>query len=339
MKLPSTLGAFLCAALALAVAAPLRAAPAEVIDLASIQPRCDPPHFALRADKSACDPVPASLAKLSRDECQKVPGARWDADACKPETDTKKFPKPHCGSQLADLSWNADKKSCQVVRDTPRSSLGDFVGDCFKVHSPPPEGIGNGLAAGTHFIVESQTRVAGEDKELVVSPARVVRLPVLGTHLYCENTGEREFRVNASTLIASGAHRYGWSYGVLTLPFKYHRHDKSFTPGALNVGPFLGRRWGSAGSAVTLAAAATLGSVRGELRDADGNITGTPDLAAVSVAVGLMYDVSKNPDLKPFKLGVFWGNDRVSTNDAVKYPHNRKPWIAFQIGYDFTDTK
>lgn len=314
----------------------VQAAPAEVVDLADITPRCDKP-FELNDEKSACRPNDDSFARLSQADCERTVGAAWDAGACKPAADAAQFPKPHCGSQLADLAYDAQKKSCQVVRGTPRSSLGDFVGDCFKVQSPPPEGIGNGLASGSYFVVESQTRIAGDDKELVVSPAKPFDL--FGLHLACRYTGAREFRVNASTLVASGAHRYGWSYGVLILPFKYHRHDKSFTPGSLNVGPFLGRRWGSAGSAITLAAAATVGSVRGEERDAAGNVTGTPDLTAFSVALGLMYDVSKNPDLKPFKMGVFWGNDRVSQTDAVKYVHNRKPWVAFQIGFDFTDTK
>jgi hypothetical protein len=126
---------------------------------------------------------------------------------------------------------------------------------------------------------------------------------------------------------------------VLSLPFKYHAHDKSFTPGALNIGPYLGRRWGSSGSAITAALAAAIGSVRGEVRDAQGNITGTPDVTAFSMAVGLMLDVSKNPDFKPFKVGLFYGIDRVNADDAVKYKHNRKPWVAFQIGYDFTDNK
>lgn len=41
----------------------------------------------------------------------------------------------------------------------------------------------------------------------------------------------------------------------------------------------------------------------------------------------------------PFKVGWFHGSDRVNSDNAVKYKSNRKPWVAFQIGYDFTDNK
>lgn len=316
-------------------AASVQAAPAEVIDLSAIEAQCDGP-FKLSADKTKCEPDSAALAKLKEADCGKAQGTTWDSGACK-AADAAKHPAPNCGSKLSDLVYNAKTKTCQVVRETPRSSLGDFVGDCFKIHSPPPEGMDNALEQGQYFIVESQTRTANDDKELIVSPAKSNGL--MGWNLWCSSTGGRERRVSASTLIASGAHRYGWSYGVLTLPFKYYKHDKSFSQGVINVGPFLGRRWGSAGSAITAAVAATVGSVKGEVRDAQGNITSTPDLTSFSVAIGLMLDVSKNPDLKPFKMGLFYGNDRVNRSNSIQYPHDRKPWMAFQIGYDFTDTK
>ncbi len=321
-----------------------RAAAAEVVELASIKPKCNAP-FKVKADFSACEANTDEFADLkssvkAKGDCDKIIGAVWLNDACVVNPDASKFPKPDCGSKLPDLAYNADKKSCQVVRDTPRSSLGDFVGDCFKIHSPPPQaadGVDDGLRAGMHFFVESQTKLANDDKELVVSPAKPVGLP--GWTLWCSSTGERERRMTASTLINSGAHRYGWSYGVLTVPFKYYRSTHSFGSGALNVGPFLGRRWGAAGSSVTAALAATLGSVKGEERDANNAITATPDLVAFSFALGLMLDVSKNPDLKPFKVGLFWGSDRVNAGDRIKFPNNKKHWLAFQIGYDFTDTK
>jgi hypothetical protein len=321
-----------------------RAAPAEVVDLAAIAPQCHSP-FKIKKDLSACEEDQNEFVKLKasvkvKADCEKVVGAMWSNDACVLNTDVSSYPKPDCGSKLPDLAYNADKKSCQVVRDTPRSSLGDYVGDCFKIHSPPPQaadGVDDGLRAGMHFFVESQTKLGKDDKELVVSPAEPVRLG--NWTLWCSSTGERERRMTASTLINSGAHRYGWSYGVLTVPFKYYRSSHSFGSGALNVGPFLGRRWGSSGSSVTAALAATLGSVKGEERDANNAITATPDLTAFSFALGLMLDVSKNPDLKPFKVGIFWGSDRVNGGDKVKFPNNKKHWLAFQIGYDFTDTK
>jgi hypothetical protein len=66
-------------------------------------------------------------------------------------------------------------------------------------------------------------------------------------------------------------------------------------------------------------------------------VTGTPDLMAFSVAAGWMYDISKAPGTKPFKIGFFVGQDRVSRDKAVTYKQNGHGWVAFQIGFDFTD--
>jgi hypothetical protein len=50
-----------------------------------------------------------------------------------------------------------------------------------------------------------------------------------------------------------------------------------------------------------------------------------------------MYDISKAPGTKPFKIGVFFGQDRVGRDNAVSYRQNGRGWAAFQIGFDFTD--
>jgi hypothetical protein len=142
--------------------------------------------------------------------------------------------------------------------------------------------------------------------------------------------------VKASDLIALGARRIGWTYGVLALPYKYYEGTRSFA-GQISLGPYIGRRYGSPGSAVTIALAAAIGSVKGEVRDADNNVTSTPDLQAYSIAGGVMWDISKAPDIKPFKLGLFVGADTVAKDKVVKFPNDRKLWIAFQVGFDFTD--
>ena len=306
-------------------------AQAQTIDLSKLKPFCDSP-FKLSAAGDSCEPVTAEIEKIKTAPKCAGPSLKWDADKC--TSVAGKEPEPTCGNDLPDLVVK-DKK-CVVQRTTPRSSLGDFVGDCLHLIALPPEG-GEGLSANSYWNVESQTVMPNEDKRLVVAPA--TPFPGQDFVLFCKTTGEQQRYVPASAFIRAGAHRYGWAYGVLVLPFKAYPHDKSFTPGTLSVGPYLGRRWGSSGSAITAAVAAAVGSVRGEVRDAAGNITSTPDLTAFSWAVGLMLDVSKNPDLKPFKVGFFYGTDRVNPDSAVKYKNNLKPWIAFQIGYDFTDSK
>jgi hypothetical protein len=144
------------------------------------------------------------------------------------------------------------------------------------------------------------------------------------------------FDVKASELTGLGADRAGWAFGVLAVPFKYYSSGRAFGSGT-SIGPYFGRRWGTPGSAYTFAVAATIGSVKGEVRDADDNITSTPDLQAFSLATGFMWDIAKAPEVRPFKLGVFVGADWVSSDRVVQFRQNRKPWIAFQIGFDFLD--
>jgi len=35
--------------------------------------------------------------------------------------------------------------------------------------------------------------------------------------------------------------------------------------------------------------------------------------------------------------GFFVGADWVGSSNVVKYKHNRKPWVALQVGFDFLD--
>lgn len=321
----------------LAMAWPVAAAPAEVIELADLKPLCRDP-FDFDPTSGSCKVNSIKLGqRQSEAQCQ-VPGLKWTGTACTAPTDlAKDVPAPECGNRLPDLAYNAKTKECHVVRDTPRSAMGDYVGDCFKIIAvPSPNTLP--FAVGEHIEVQSQRALTGDDKELTVSVSK--RATLLGftdmTYGCGQNTGPLT-TIRASKLAEVGAHRYGYTYGVLTLPFKYYPGDKSILAGGLAIGPYFGRRWGQPGSAVTFAVAATLGSVKGEVRDAADKVTSTPDLTAFSVAAGLMWDVSKNPNTKAFKIGLFYGKDRVSSNDTVKFKQNGKPWVAFQIGYDFTD--
>jgi hypothetical protein len=314
------------------------AASGDAADQTKITVRCDG-LFHFDDKKNACVVTDESKFKtLDEEACKRTIGAKWASTGCKSGEPTT-FPAPNCGTAVVGLEYNTKDKACQIARGTPRSAQGDYVGDCFKIVASPPEGLALNLPENTYWNVMSQAPLGEKDKELIVAPAAPIdpSLGLLDLSFGCREKRGASQRVSASSLIATGAHRYGWAYGVLVLPFKYHRHDKSFTPGTLTIGPYLGRRWGSAGSGFTAAMAATLGSVRGEERNAQGAITATPDLTAFSWALGGMLDVSKNPDLRPFKVGLFWGSDRVNGSDAVTYKHNRKHWLAFQIGFDFTD--
>jgi hypothetical protein len=329
--------------LALLLPTAIQAQTAQVISL-DIKGDCGN-AFKLDAATGSCTPDTDKLTSLNTPElCNATAGTLWQtatngqAAACIAAVDKATWPTVSCGSTIDDLQWDKTGKACVIVRKTPTSALSDYVGDCFQQKSEPVEG--SGLPARSrhrYLLVESQRAISSGDKELVVAPA--TPSGPFGWTWGCKETGEKQLKVKASDLVQSGAHRYGWSYGVLTVPFKFHPGGADKLTTSANIGPFIGRRWGSAGSAITAVVAATLGSVQGEVRDSAGAVTDTPQLMAYSVAGGLLMDVSKNPDLKPFKLGLIFGKDRVSTSDRIKYPNSGKHWFAFQIGYDFTDAR
>lgn len=297
---------------------------AQVIDLSKIQPSCNGPYEFKGGVCVVADDKLATLA--TQDACKTAAGVEWKEGKCEP---AKEPPAATCGDALPDLVVKDNK--CVIDRKVPRSSQGAYEGDCFQV-AATAESNPYKLVAGRRYEVESQRDENGE-KILRVAEAK----PVwgFGPSYFCEVRGGVVRDVPLSEFTKIGAERLGWTYGMLTLPFKYYPGDKSLK-GAGALGPYVGRRSGASGSAITFAGTAAVGAVQGEATDANGNVT-TPSLFAISLAFGWMYDISKTPGGKPFKIGFFVGKDFVGADNAAKYRHNRKTWIAFQIGFDFTD--
>ncbi|HET7794507.1 MAG TPA: hypothetical protein VFL64_14080, partial [Rhizobacter sp.] len=181
------------------------AAPAQAIDVASITPKCEEP-FRINADASGCEADRIAFSKIkAKEACDRIAGAAWKDNACTAGSDSTKLPSPSCGTALPDLSYNAEKKACQVVHDVPRSGTGDYVGDCFRIIAAPPDGLDINLPEETYWSVVSQARLGSDDQELVVAPADPVRL---GLTVGCSHRqGSKAQRVKASSLITYGAHR------------------------------------------------------------------------------------------------------------------------------------
>jgi hypothetical protein len=290
----------------------------------NIEAKCTSPYYKPKPAAGKCEPDQEKISALTKATCV-GPGITFKGEKCVP---SEKAPAPECGDVLPDLVLKDGK--CVVDRKVPRSATADYVGDCFEIYARTADGDTAGYPSDTTVKVLSQRALGEFDRSLTVAPAD-------RGFLSCDVRKDSvATTVKASELIEIGAKRVGWAYGVLALPFKYYAHDKSFGSG-LSLGPYIGRRWGTPGSAYTFALAATIGTVKGEVRDAQGNITSTPDLQAYSYAAGFMWDISKAQNIKPFKVGVFVGRDLVGSDDVVKFDNNRKTWIAFQIGFDFTD--
>lgn len=296
------------------------------VDLGAIKPSCGTP-FKYDEAKKACVGDTAALGAI-KDAGRCVPADRltFAAGAC--SVKAGKEPAPVCDSPIATLTLTVRDGKCVADRAIPRSALGDYEGDCFRIAavpaSPSPDVTGGDLLK-----VLSQTN-AGDDRILSVADAEWGFFGCQAKH------GAPRRQLLASELNALGPYRYGWSYGFLTLPFKFYlgaRTIGSPTP----LGGFVGWRTGHASSALTFAVSAGLGTVKGEVRDAAGNVTSTPDLSALSYGAGLMWDIRKSTANRPFKIGLFAGADRVSADKVVTFPQNGKTWLAFQVGFDFAD--
>jgi hypothetical protein len=301
------------------------------------KPNQCPAHFDYQPADGSCKGIKDEIAALKGDLCA-GDGVRADKNGLCVAVDPA--PAPQCkaiAGRSAKISGAGARAQCSYEATLAISGLGDYVGDCFATPIAP---AGSGLKAGGHYLVTGQQDAGDKDRELTIVDGTDPHWYKLGCKAAQSGSVHR---VLASGLIESGAKRKGYAYGFLTMPYKYFPSDKSFETG-VPIGGYLGWRSGQAGSGKTVAAAVTLGSVKANTvdpnqRDAAGNklVTGNADVAALSFAFGGMFDLLKSPAGKPFKAGVFVGWDFVNEDPGIDYRHNRKPWIAIQLGYDFTD--
>jgi hypothetical protein len=239
-------------------------------------------------------------------------------------------------------------KASDALASSPKSARGDYVGDCFIIKNKIPV---LPSSDSRQWIVTSQDNATPEDPTLTLVPAsdwgpgfipemlqRI--LPIGGCNPKTSST--EMAKLPASTLQDHGAIRRGFVYGVLTTPYKYYPSDKQFEAG-LPIGPYLGWRIGQSGVGGTFVAALTLGSVKASTLEPDPSdstktrVTGSTNVMAMSGAVGLVFDITRNSATSPFKVGLLVGQDFVNDTPNIRYDHNRKRWMAVQIGYDFTD--
>jgi hypothetical protein len=213
----------------------------------------------------------------------------------------------------------------------PTSSNDDYRGDCFHLHV--------------------ETTIIENGKQRTLQPGWYLTLKQDGENLHLlkvESQGficsssKPSFESNGSTHpievsmkpddLDGRATRTGWIYGILILPFKYHLNDNSFS-GETTVGPYLGRRSSIRDTSFSWAVTAGMTPISADSIDQTGAVKSTP-LTAFTYAAGLMFEVNKGP--APMKIGVFFGQDVVSSDSAVSYKHDRKNWLALQVGWDLT---
>jgi hypothetical protein len=308
------------------------------------KPVC-PASYRTDPETGGCSPDVEQIRKLDRKACEASKFEFTQAAGGKPaecKVGTAPTPGPTCKAlpgHKGAIEGSGKDAACVYTRVLSTSSPADYEGDCFNIKAAPE---GSTLAPGKTYKVTAQTPVDGNDKLLTVYEAAFNRWP-LPFMWGCDSRGGKKHQVLASAILDTGSTREGYAYGLLTMPYKYFPGSKSFVEG-VPIGAYIGWRSGTAGSGMTVAAALTLGTVKAntidpDVLDANGKpkVTGTTDVAALSGAIGLMFDISKARGARPFKVGAFVGQDRVNMDRSIDYKHNRKTWVAVQIGFDFTD--
>lgn len=327
-------GVVLCAA-AMLVLTPTRAAVQATITPADYaRPSVCPDRYDLTDDKASCKPNDAEIGKLVGDACIE-PTYKKDGGTCKAASPA---PPPQCKplqGYKQKIVGSGASATCTYELTAATSAAGDYIGDCIRIRVAPP---GSGLQPNAKYFVSGQKAVGEDDRELTLVEGKVSWFP-----LRCKAIGNTKHQASASELMEGGALRQGYTYGLLTMPYKYFPRHKSFVVNA-PLGAYVGWRGGQAGSGWTVAGAFTLSSVKADTvdpkqLDASGQpvVTGSTDVSALSGAVGLMFDLLKSPRGKPFKAGLFFGRDVVSKDPSIVYKYNRTNWFALQLGYDFTD--
>ncbi len=135
-------------------------------------------------------------------------------------------------------------------------------------------------------------------------------------------------RVPAAVIQNAAPNRYGFTYGALFVPYKYHFDGSKEFNGGASVGPYVGYRldrnsFGFELKGVVFAGASTIQVAE----EVDGK-QNTQNLAGFSYGLGVIGEVKDS-----FQLGFVLGKDRVS--DSASYVDNGKTWAAFSIGFSF----
>lgn len=169
---------------------------------------------------------------------------------------------------------------------------------------------------------------------------RLIKIPFRGQHQETEKLcGEgvhyikekRVFQIEEEYMRTRGGNRYGFTYGALVVPYKYHFSGSKSFDGTSSVGPFLGYRFDKNGLGVGMKAIAFVGgaAIRVSRTDEDGN-SDDETLAGFSYGVGLLGTIKQD-----FQLGIVFGQDRVS--DGSDYEDNGEWWGAVALGFSFAN--
>ena len=148
-----------------------------------------------------------------------------------------------------------------------------------------------------------------------------------------------QYTIAKSKVLNASATIQGFVSGVLAVPFKFHLSDHSTTAGS-TIGGYVGYRTSVANAfTVTPVVAGGLALISTSPAQATTSTTSTTPTsvggqtsAGFSVATGFIGSVTSAAS-KGAQFGVLVGMDWLGKKS--NYAYDGKPWIAFEIGYNF----
>ncbi len=239
--------------------------------------------------------------------------------------------------------------SCAALAQETRNSEDNFFGDrisfpvnvrgkLYDAQKPVGQQLGEAVCipAGTALRVGGNTATVKVDST-TEKKGRIVHLSSYSSRLpQCDqapNTAEKYVAKEKIFLAEEefanvGLDRFGYTYGGLVVPYKYHVNgSKEFRAGSA-IGPYIGYRFdrNTIGLGIKAIAFAALSTVAVE--QTVGGETKSQSLSGFSYGLGFIGQVKGD-----FQMGLVVGWDRVSR--SANYADNGKAWVAITAGFDF----
>jgi hypothetical protein len=195
--------------------------------------------------------------------------------------------------------------------------------------SAPKAELKVGADDGTTLTVAVDTEKANEEEK--------GSSPCAGKYV----TQYHQYTIAKSKVLNASATIQGFVSGVLAVPFKFHLSDHSTTAGS-TIGGYVGYRTSVANAftvtPVIAGGLALISTSAAQVTTSTTSTTTTPTStgaqtsAGFSVATGFIGSVTSAAS-KGAQFGVLVGLDWLGKKS--NYAYDGKPWIAFEIGYNF----
>lgn len=176
---------------------------------------------------------------------------------------------------------------------------------------------------------------AGEPSAATSKPLVEKKTHPRGNHLVASCPGWEPLETDVVYTVIDGAKstrlpdRFGFTYGALVVPYKYHFEGSKSFKGNGTIGPFVGWRRARNNIGVAVKYIAFMGAsvIEVDREDEEGN-SKKESLAGFSYGAGVI-GVLKNE----FQMGLVFGADKVSKDSD--YEDDGKLWGAVAIGFSF----